>query len=242
MTRTPNTIAGPHRPNSPATAAATSMKPMMKPPSAAPTVLPMPPRTAAVNALQAGLEAEVEAGDAVLQAVDDAGGARERRPDEERDRDRAVDVHAHQGGGVAVVGRRAHRAPEPRAADEQLERDHQDHRDGDDEQAEHRDRRVADLDERSGREDLRRVRSGTGRRASWTTFWRMNETPIAVISGARRGALRSGRYANRSMTTPSRPRTTIVTANVAASRTIASRTEVGDDAVEAEEARQEHRG
>ena len=25
------------------------------------------------------------------------------------------------------------------------------------------------------------------------TFWRMNETPIAVISGARRGAFRSGR-------------------------------------------------
>ena len=27
----------------------------------------------------------------------------------------------------------------------------------------------------------------------WTTFWRMNETPIAVISGASRGACRSGR-------------------------------------------------
>ena len=25
------------------------------------------------------------------------------------------------------------------------------------------------------------------------TFWRMNDTPIAVISGASRGALRSGR-------------------------------------------------
>ena len=25
------------------------------------------------------------------------------------------------------------------------------------------------------------------------TFWRMNDTPMAVISGARRGALRSGR-------------------------------------------------
>ena len=27
----------------------------------------------------------------------------------------------------------------------------------------------------------------------WTMFWRMNETPMAVIRGASRGAFRSGR-------------------------------------------------
>ncbi len=31
------------------------------------------------------------------------------------------------------------------------------------------------------------------------TFWRMNETPIAVISGTSRGARRSGLYATRSI-------------------------------------------
>ena len=43
------------------------------------------------------------------------------------------------------------------------------------------------------REDLRGAAGRRSRRARSATFWRMNETPIAVISGARRGALRSGR-------------------------------------------------
>ena len=37
------------------------------------------------------------------------------------------------------------------------------------------------------------VLMGDGPNRIWMTFWRMNETPIAVISGASLGALRSGR-------------------------------------------------
>ena len=54
---------------------------------------------------------------------------------------------------------------------------------------------------------------------SITMFWRMNETPMAVIRGARRGAFRSGLYARRSITTPTRPMMLIVITNVAASVT-----------------------
>ena len=43
-------------------------------------------------------------------------------------------------------------------------------------------------------------------------FWMMKLTPIAVISGASRGARRSGRYAKRSITTPARPIRDAVTA------------------------------
>ncbi len=39
----------------------------------------------------------------------------------------------------------------------------------------------------------------------------MIDTPIAVISGARRGALRSGRYATRSIVTLTRMQTGIAT-------------------------------
>ena len=47
---------------------------------------------------------------------------------------------------------------------------------------------------------------------------RKNETPSALISGAIRGARfsRSGRYANRSMTTPSKPAPSIAAANMSA--------------------------
>ena len=45
-----------------------------------------------------------------------------------------------------------------------------------------------------------------------------NETPSALISGAIRGALRSGRYANRSMTTPSTPQPSIATRTINAIR------------------------
>ena len=45
------------------------------------------------------------------------------------------------------------------------------------------------------------------------TFWRMNDTPIAVISGTRRGAPRSGLYATRSIVALSKPHPTIATAS-----------------------------
>ncbi len=42
---------------------------------------------------------------------------------------------------------------------------------------------------------------------------RKNDIPMAVISGARRGALRSGRYATRSIATLIPPMTSITTGN-----------------------------
>jgi hypothetical protein len=44
-------------------------------------------------------------------------------------------------------------------------------------------------------------------------FWRNNETPIAVISTLSRGAFRSGRYASRSIVTPSAAQIAIVPSN-----------------------------
>ena len=41
--------------------------------------------------------------------------------------------------------------------------------------------------------------TGAGPSRFKPTFWRMNDIPIAVISGASRGACRSGRYATRSI-------------------------------------------
>ena len=66
--------------------------------------------------LEAGLEADVELRDAEVEALDHAGGARQRRADEERQGDRRVDVHAHDLRRVAVDGRGPHRAAEPGAA------------------------------------------------------------------------------------------------------------------------------
>ena len=45
-------------------------------------------------------------------------------------------------------------------------------------------------------------------------FWRKNETPSALISTAIRGAFRSGRYANRSMATPTTPAPSIPARNM----------------------------
>ncbi len=47
----------------------------------------------------------------------------------------------------------------------------------------------------------------------------MKLTPMAVISGARRGAFRSGRYAKRSIRTPTKPMTIMAKANMTTSRT-----------------------
>ena len=75
--------------------------------------------------LQAGKEPEVELDAAEVEALDDARRSGERRGDEERDRDRLVDVDAHELRRLAILGRGAHRPAEPGPADEQLERDHQ---------------------------------------------------------------------------------------------------------------------
>ena len=48
-------------------------------------------------------------------------------------------------------------------------------------------------------------------------FWTMNDMPIAVISGARRGAWRSGLYATRSIVALKIAKTVITTTNVRSS-------------------------
>ena len=48
-------------------------------------------------------------------------------------------------------------------------------------------------------------------------FWTMNDMPIAVMSGARRGACRSGLYATRSIVALKIANTTITTTNVRSS-------------------------
>ena len=45
-------------------------------------------------------------------------------------------------------------------------------------------------------------------------FWRKNETPSAEISGAIRGAVRSGRYANRSIDHAEQPAPIIAAMNM----------------------------
>ncbi len=52
---------------------------------------------------------------------------------------------------------------------------------------------------------------------SCALYSRKNETPSAEISGAIRGAVRSGRYANRSIATPSPAQPTIATMNISTS-------------------------
>ena len=99
-----------------------SMKPSMaawispskSPPRTAPVRLPMPPRTAAVNA-KAEPEAEVELRGAEVQHVDGAGRAANAPPSANVNEIVPVDVDAHHRGGVHVLGRRAHGLARPRA-------------------------------------------------------------------------------------------------------------------------------
>ena len=58
---------------------------------------------------QPELEALVEAHGRHVERVEEAGRARERAGDQERERDRAVHVDAHDRGRVLVLGGRAHR-------------------------------------------------------------------------------------------------------------------------------------
>ena len=80
------------------------MKPMMKPPSDGAGDVADAAEDGRRERLQAGVEAEVEADEAEAQAPDDAGRAGERAADEEGQRDRLVEVDAHQRGGLAGPG------------------------------------------------------------------------------------------------------------------------------------------
>ena len=74
---------------------------------------------------------------------------------------------------------------------------------------------------------------------SRTAFCRKIETPIAEISGASRGAWRSGRYANRSMSTPRMPIATIATPNTIANRHDQPEGAAGEERLRRLEKRQE---
>src|SRR5438128_34469 len=80
-------------------------------------------------------------------------GAREEGADEERRRDRLVDVDPHEQRGVTVLRGRAHGLPESRAVDEDRQGDHEDDGSDDDDDLLDPERRAEDLEPRA-REDV----------------------------------------------------------------------------------------
>ena len=171
--------------------------PISMPPRNAPVMLPMPPITAAVNAHQAAAEALEEPGGVVVEAVDQAGRAGQRAAEQERQRDRQVDVDAHHRRRLAVLGGRPHRLAQSGAAARTAA-------------ARSSAARPATMTNRSltvnrRRVDARRRREDVDAREEvgevdlatplpeQADVDQDERTPIAEISGARRGALRSGR-------------------------------------------------
>ncbi len=117
---------------------------------------------------------------------------------------------AHELRGVAVLGGGAHRLAEFRVEDEQLQHDHHHDRQHNDEDLLGRDIDRADVKDRIW-EDTSGNGTGEGPRQYCMMFSRMNDMPIAVMSGASRGALRNRRYASRSTSTPVMPHSSIAT-------------------------------
>src|SRR3954466_13043473 len=78
---------------------------------------------------EAGAEALEEPHLRLVERVDEAGGARQQAAQQERERDRGVDVDAHEPRGLGVLSGRAHRLAEPAARDEGGEQDHERDRD-----------------------------------------------------------------------------------------------------------------
>ena len=74
--------------------------PMISAPRTAPWRLPIPPSTAAVNEFRPKRNAERVHGVVVVQQLRDTGRAGQDAADQEGDADRAVDVDAHQAGGI----------------------------------------------------------------------------------------------------------------------------------------------
>ena len=85
----------------------------------------MPPTTAAVNAFSPARKPIVVVDLVEHQTGHHAGDTGQRRADEERRRDRAVDVDAEHLGRLAVGGDGAHRLAELGAVDEQRQAEHQ---------------------------------------------------------------------------------------------------------------------
>ncbi len=106
----------------------TRIPPRIRPPSAAPGMLPIPPSTAAVKAAMPGRKPIV----APTGRTSGHTARRRCRPASRRSRTSitidAIDVDAHQARDLAILGHGAHRVPGARALHEQLERDHHDDR------------------------------------------------------------------------------------------------------------------
>ena len=81
--------------------------------------------------VEAGREALEVPDRGLVERADQAGRARHQAAEQERQRDRRVDVDAHQPRGLRVLRGGAHRLAEPAAADEAGQQDHQRDRHGD---------------------------------------------------------------------------------------------------------------
>ncbi len=138
---------------------------------------------------ETGLETVEEPGRSVVHAADETRRPGKRAADQERHRDRRVDVDAHQLGRVTILGGRPHRLPDFRLRNEELQATIMTIASAmtSDRLAliETPPRSTVGLGMKSGNG------IGEGPFQSCITFSRMNDMPMAVISGASRGALRS---------------------------------------------------
>ena len=123
-------------------------RPMSTAPSTAPGQVADPPEHGGRERDQAEREPVVEADGRVVEGEDDAGRACEAAGDQERERDRAVDVDAHHRGRILVLRRRPHRLALARVLHEVDQREQHRHGDEDDEQP------VPGVDDAADREDL----------------------------------------------------------------------------------------
>jgi hypothetical protein len=104
---------------------------------------------------QPELEARVVAHLAEVEGVEEAGGARERARDHERERDGAVDVDPHHRGGVTVLGGRAHRFALLRSQHEPHQREEDGKRHEHDDELLPRVRDAVDREDVAARQDVR---------------------------------------------------------------------------------------
>ena len=95
-------------------------------PASAPRMLPMPPSTAAVNALMPGRKPMLNRAVSKKIAEQEARRPGQDAAEEEREHDDPVDVDAHERGRLGVLGGGADASTEPAARHEAVEGDHED--------------------------------------------------------------------------------------------------------------------
>ena len=172
-----------------------STSPRNMPPTMAPGMLPMPPRTAAVKALMPGMKPVkkliwMNIRPKSTPATPGHGGA-----DGEGHDDGAVDVDAHQGGRRRVLRDGPDGRAQLGAHHEEVQADHHEQRRADDHHVEPLEaQRLGDGQRHRLREDGRhRVGEDAHADDARTVYCRKNEAPMAVMSSTSRGELRSGR-------------------------------------------------